>query len=473
MGVGQVNEVSGWLGIAPQNVDELTVLFDKSLPDAATTGFADGAPQFGVLVRNSGPIDIEAAITKLTQRIKTAEVQEFEGVQLIVSPGEGACFAFINDSMFLVGQVDFVKKMITAKEQVESTSALTKRLEAAGNRLFVLAVDGVATESALKLIARDIPPPISLFSAYFLGAKELSILMDLDAAEFMQLNLQFKKPELATGLYGILDQQWTWAKGQYEEAKGFMSADPFAAPLQPYSDQLIAETQLTQADDTLSFTIPKIKDLDQLPERMKPAIEAARKAAENAKRMNGLKQIGLAFHNYHDVYNHFPAFNGSGQKDQPHPGLSWRVHILPFIEEASLYNQFKLDEAWDSEHNKPLIAKMPKLYGTNAEGKTSYHVITGKGAPFQKDAGIGLRDITDGTSNTILVVETGEDVADIWTKPGALEFNPEDPLKCIGAAFKEFSFLMMDGSVRRSKDIKPETFSKLVQHADGEVIGDF
>ena len=93
------------------------------------------------------------------------------------------------------------------------------------------------------------------------------------------------------------------------------------------------------------------------------------------------------------------------------PLLSWRVAILPFIEEKKLYDEFKQDEPWDSAHNKKLLAKMPKLFadptGKAKADHTFYQVFVGKGAAFEGKRGIKLTDFTDGTSNTILIVEGG------------------------------------------------------------------
>ena len=96
--------------------------------------------------------------------------------------------------------------------------------------------------------------------------------------------------------------------------------------------------------------------------------------------MNNLKQIALALHNYHAAMGSFPA-TASMSKDGK-PLLSWRVHILPYLEQDNLFKQFKLDEPWDSEHNKALIAKMPDIYRSPAQkvgdGKTTYLAPMGK-----------------------------------------------------------------------------------------------
>src|SRR5205823_6071723 len=107
--------------------------------------------------------------------------------------------------------------------------------------------------------------------------------------------------------------------------------------------------------------------------------EGVRLAAARTTSVNNLKQIGLAAHIFHDKYNAFPAgvFDASGKK----VGLSWRVAILPFIEQDALYREFKLDEPWDSDHNKKLIAKMPKVFAPPAgekvaAGYTYYQMFT-------------------------------------------------------------------------------------------------
>src|SRR5207249_1280691 len=113
-------------------------------------------------------------------------------------------------------------------------------------------------------------------------------------------------------------------------------------------------------------------------------------------------------------------------KDGKKPLLSWRVAILPFIEQDELYRQFHLDEPWDSEHNKKLIQHMPQIYvSPNAPpakepGLTHYQVFVGGGAAWQRGPQPpGLpRTFVDGVSNTIMVAEAAEPV--IWTKPDDL-----------------------------------------------------
>jgi hypothetical protein len=133
------------------------------------------------------------------------------------------------------------------------------------------------------------------------------------------------------------------------------------------------------------------------------------------------------------------------------PLLSWRVAILPYIEQTTLYKQFKLDEPWDSEHNKKLLEIMPKVYapvaGKTKPGMTYYQVFVGKNAPF--DGTIGPRfpaTFLDGTIRTFLVVEGGEAVP--WTKPQDIPFDGKTVPKLGGLFADGFHAAMADGTVR-------------------------
>jgi hypothetical protein len=136
--------------------------------------------------------------------------------------------------------------------------------------------------------------------------------------------------------------------------------------------------------------------------------------------VKNLGQIAVAMHEYHDVHKAFPA--QASYDAQKRPLLSWRVHLLPFLYEKALYDQFKLDEPWDSAHNKALISKMPRVYRSPfivdaPAGKTSYLVPTGPGLIFDGPKTTKITEITDGTSNTLFLVEAVESRAVEWTKP--------------------------------------------------------
>ena len=170
--------------------------------------------------------------------------------------------------------------------------------------------------------------------------------------------------------------------------------------------------------------------------------------AQLKKSQNNLKQILLAVHSYSDANGAVPnnALDAKAKK----PLLSWRVHLLPYLEEEQLYKQFKLNEAWDSDANKKLVEKMPTVFAPirvkAKPGETFYRGFTGEGAVFEAGARYGLAQIPDGTSNTIGVVEAGEPC--VWTKPDDLVLDPKTPLPKLGGMFEDtFHVATMDGAV--------------------------
>ncbi len=205
-----------------------------------------------------------------------------------------------------------------------------------------------------------------------------------------------------------------------------------------------------------------------------PKIDSASDANNRVRSQNNMRLIGLALHNFHDNMGVLPAaaiVDKSGK-----PLLSWRVAILPYIEEEKLYREFKLDEPWDSEHNKKLIEKMPKIYQNprlkdSKPGHTVYRVFTGKETMFELAKGKNLAQVTDGLSNTWMVVECSDEV--IWTKPEELPYAANTPLPKLAARLGgRFSVLFGDGSIRtfQEANLKETVIRAMITANGGEVI---
>jgi hypothetical protein len=199
--------------------------------------------------------------------------------------------------------------------------------------------------------------------------------------------------------------------------------------------------------------------------------ERTASARQRQKSINNLKQIMLAIVNYESAHGYLPADIRS--KDSK-PLLSWRVAILPYIEEDKVYREFRLNEPWDSEHNKKLLQMMPPLYrvGFEPEGSTDtyYQVFSGPGAPLNPGDGsqVGLGRLRGGASNTLGVLEAGPPVR--WTKPADLQFDPAKPLpKLVGPFDNVLHLGVLDGSchaVRR--DIPEDVFRRMISKDNRE-----
>jgi hypothetical protein len=189
--------------------------------------------------------------------------------------------------------------------------------------------------------------------------------------------------------------------------------------------------------------------------------------------VNNLKQLGIAMHNYHDVYNRLPATAVRSKDDKPL--LSWRVTLLPYLEEQSLYNEFHLDEPWDSAHNRALLSRMPKVYRPDRSEPqwpyaTYYQVFTGPDTPFNGAQALRLVEFTDGLANTFLIVEGGEPVP--WTKPEDLRYMADRSVPTLGGMYQDgFNAAMADGRVRFIQaDTDPKTIRALITPRGNETV---
>lgn len=218
-------------------------------------------------------------------------------------------------------------------------------------------------------------------------------------------------------------------------------------------------------------------DLQKTAELLAAEMTGAREAARRAQCSNNLKQIALALHNYHDNQNAFPAAYSVGKDGKPL--LSWRVHILPYLDQAPLYKEFHLDEPWDSPHNRALISRMPKSYACPSgspklvsEGKTTYLTPRGASTVFPGAQAIRMQEIADGTSNTILAIDAPDDAAVVWTKPDDWEVDPAiKPPGPFGHHFGATNFVFADGSVHFLKDTTSlKLLQALTTRDRGEVV---
>jgi prepilin-type processing-associated H-X9-DG protein len=212
-----------------------------------------------------------------------------------------------------------------------------------------------------------------------------------------------------------------------------------------------------------------------------PAVQQAREAARRSQCKNNLKQIGLALHNYHETYQAFPPayVADAGGK----PMHSWRVLILPFLDQQGLYNEYNFSEPWDGPGNSRLLARIPPQYvcvsHPNAVGSTTtaYAAVFGEHCVFRGTEPVKIPDITDGASDTLLVVEAG-DAGIPWMKPEDIDIAKHPSLgdqsgfssRHIGGVHA----LMCDGSVRfLPQSLDPQTLKALFTRDGKDIVGPF
>lgn len=233
-----------------------------------------------------------------------------------------------------------------------------------------------------------------------------------------------------------------------------------------------------------------------------PAVQQAREAARRTQSKNNLKQLGLAMHNYHDVHKSFPTGTLPNEKLKPDERLSFMVELLPFLEQAPLYKKIDKEGGWeDKEHRAVMETRVPVLLNPsipmmstdNKYAPTHYVGLAGLGKDAallpitSKRAGVfgynrktRFRDITDGTSNTIMISEASKDFG-AWGAGGSATIRSLTKKRYIngpdgiGSPFAGgCNMLLGDGSVRFiSQNINANTLEALVTIRGGEVVGDF
>ena len=340
-------------------------------------------------------------------------------------------------------------------------------------------------------------PPAWLAEAMSLGAGEVRVALAPNAGLLQILDQQnaILPPVFGGGPASQVFRAFKWASVRVSlEPKAALHATVLAKDPESAKDLQRREAEIRKVFSGPRAALPEIVkiiemiqvkadgdrltsdfDIEQAVALLRPSIERQRLQAKRLQCMNNLKQIVLAMHNYQAANNTFPpAF--VADKDGK-PLLSWRVLILPYLNEKALFDEFHLDESWSSPHNKALIARMPEVFkcldADLPAGRTRYLTPRGEATLFPGAEGIDIAQVTDGTSNTIAVVESAAGNSIVWTAPNdweviPAELKPEAVLKSHpGGSNVAFA----DGSVRFLKGtIDAQVLNALLTRAAGEVI---
>jgi hypothetical protein len=211
--------------------------------------------------------------------------------------------------------------------------------------------------------------------------------------------------------------------------------------------------------------------------------EGVKPIAAYHRSQNDLKQLSLAIHNEQDTHGRMPGpfldrdFSRGGViPETPRDRLSWRVSALPYIESSPLFHSFNHSEPWDSPTNRPHSDSHYSYYADPLDGKTTltpYRVFYDNGALWDSDPKrrLSLKDIPDGSSNTILIAESTVQVP--WAQFNEHPYSPGGPLPELGRASRNtFLVAMADGSVRVvKKSVSPATLNAAITRAGNDIVG--
>jgi hypothetical protein len=392
---------------------------------------------------------------------------------------------FLSDRSVLMGPAWELSRYseLMARKEPPKTRPMQAALDLAAKPHLVVAGGHVPAEFVRLYFSPVNPQAMELAAIAPLLHTEAGLALNLGTS--IELTVQFKAPTEAAAANALQAAKTlvVLAELALEKSKEGGESGGWKLDLEKGLAKALADAHIEQ-DGLIARARLKMDLSPAITKHVgKELVASFRQRGDRGGHVNNLKQIGLAIHSYHDANKRLPpaAFsslkNGDGK-----PLLSWRVAILPYLDQQALYQQFDLDQPWDHPTNKKLIAKMPAVYmmpGVDAkEGMTHYRTLVGPDTMLQPILGPNGRLVTrytlgnlpDGTSNTIMIVEAKEPT--IWTKPDDLPYNPNGPLPKFGVYPDGFHVLMGDASVRFLRStISEQTLRSAITCSDGNVLG--
>lgn len=416
-----------------------------------------------------------------------AEANEVRYRRRVCAQRDGIFFHFTegNKTLLVASSMDVLKAMIDAGEQGPSVSKWSQQVSEFEQNPIVFA----ASELGFEMIESQFSADASFWGAGLfqpLWADSQCMISGLDIDQTgIQLNANFEVLDGrdVAGVKNTATAAVTMGTNAVRSMLKLIDASTSneindkasAVRMGTIMMELLENTEVTSNDRRIQVKSKVELDQSELTSLIEKSVVASVKTTRlNVSRqasMTNLRQIAIAMHNYAD--SHRPrgrlpaAIATSDQSDHPH---SWRIAILPYLGYQELYDAYRFDEAWDSEHNQKVTKKMPEVYrypGQPADSVYSgYYLVTGEGTVFVGNRRMGLEEIQDGTSNTILAVESNRKTH--WAKPEDIRINSEQLMDQLGGfSGIEFNAAMCDGSVTMiSKGMSPGRIKSMILSSD-------
>ncbi|WP_186775778.1 DUF1559 family PulG-like putative transporter [Rubripirellula tenax] len=448
---------------------------------------ANGEPQFGGVFTHQGEVNVDLLASTLGSNGEESEQGALRLRSIEGPPGTVLCN--VSPTMIYIGMRDYLAPMLAAKNGKGPLPLLASTIPARPGLNAAIAMESIRpmVSGAAMGQAHLMAPSLQPLAEIPRLTDAIKIYANLDGASgTLELTFLGTDVDAAVRIESILNESLVAARelaiaevGRSLTTSG--ESDAMRDAIDSYAARVtktVIETLAPHRDGvqvTLRIDSPVgIGSAGMIAGLLMPAIQSARVTAGRMSTANNFKRVGLALHNYHSAYRELPRSAIADEDGKPL--LSWRVAILPFIEEQELYQKFHLDEPWDSEHNLPLSKKLPAAFETPGTqlraGETVIQAVVGKDIGMRPIESTKFRDFLDGLSNSILCVEVRPEAAVPWSKPADAEFDLEDPLANLkGTPDDGFHVLIGDGAVSFLNDkIEPGLFKALLTRAGKEII---
>ncbi len=425
----------------------------------------------------------QAAESMLEKLFSDAEKVSFAGQAYLQTRQQGLAFQADPRTLVLSDQEGYLRRAIIAGDSgaADVPWASDWQQVAGADATAILQVSMLSADMDRQLAQSPGPAraPLAMVAPLW---KNISVAtLQVTAKEELSLEAvgQIPDADKVAAVEATLSALITLGKNSLSQFRGQASQEePAQAEIAlralDLADRVLEQAVVTKSEKNVTVRLNADRQTTaQLVQTMIPAVTAARAASERTKSMNNLKQLALAMLMYAHKHGHYPPAVVIGPDGQtPH---SWRVALLQFLDEP-LYRQYRLDEPWNSENNRKVLEQMPEFFkhpsAKKGSQETAYHVITGPNTVFSGNEGTSIEDITDGTSNTLLVVEAKRGIP--WTKPEDVPLE-DGKLPDLGGFHEQyFTAAFADGSVRiimKSTDERMLRFMFMIN--DGESITNF
>jgi beta-lactamase regulating signal transducer with metallopeptidase domain len=372
--------------------------------------------------------------------------------------GGGAWYHLPDSQTMLFGSDrDALHAMLNAGEAGPNNSKWTAKADEHLAKPLTIAISQLGLETLTELARGEFPfSPLWEDSVYCVG----SLSAESDQLLRMAATMEGKSEKKAEQVAQVVRAWVLLAPSILETMQGNIPDDApdteFAKGAFKVGQEFLKNFDVQQSANDVAITSKAELDEKQLSSLFLEFGDMYWSAQSSADSIQRIRQLALAMHNYADTNRRDPdgcklPFSAITAKGSEHKH-SWRIAILPYLEESAIYEQYRFEEAWDSEHNRKVTAEMPDCFRHPSQGadetSSGYYLITGTGTVFPPADSIALEKIPDGTSNTILLVAAKRDTH--WAKPEDINFDPETILKAIGGFEKDYTTIALcDGSSAR------------------------
>lgn len=473
---------AGW--VPPDEIETVVALLMRDFAKAPPAGGMSEVPMSWT-VRATRPLDWKRIETVLGADAERAHV---EGAEIIRSKAMHYAFVKFDDRTVGIGPESVLRQVITARKGGPIKHAWDEPWSKVKKGQVALAVD---TTAFTALLPKDVPPGAAqakftaatgLVQPLLEKASAYGLGVNLDKGMSLDLVATTSSDEAAAEVADTLKAVAVLGKNSIESLRRQIPPNEEqgrrALAMLDAVEPLLKSVKTEVSGSVVELHAATDQDVAKLVAPLAPAVVAARAAGRSVQSMNNMKQIAIAMHNYQDANGHFPppAPLGSDGKT-PH---SWRVALLPFLDQEELYKQYRFNEPWDSPANRLVLAKMPAVYrhpsADASDVGTAYVVPVGAETMFPpQGTGTKVAEIFDGTSNTIMVVEAKTGIP--WTKPEDLPVSIDrNRFDAPGAKIPTYSAdgfvaALADGSARVIATTNPpDLLNALFTRASGEAF---